>query len=80
MPLVRIDVVQGRTEEQITALSNTIQEVMIEFFAAPELDKYQVIHEHRPGLIRALDTGLGFPRTDNIVLIQVTQQGRSTAQ
>jgi hypothetical protein len=53
---------------------------MIEFFAAPELDKYQVIHEHRPGLIRALDTGLGFPRTDNIVIIQVTQQGRSTAQ
>jgi phenylpyruvate tautomerase PptA (4-oxalocrotonate tautomerase family) len=80
MPLVRVDVVQGRTEEQITALSNTIQEVMIEFFAAPELDKYQVIHEHRPGLIRALDTGLGFPRTDNIVIIQVTQQGRSTAQ
>jgi phenylpyruvate tautomerase PptA (4-oxalocrotonate tautomerase family) len=80
MPLVRVDVVQGRTEEQITALSNTIQKVMIEFFAAPELDKYQVIHEHRPGLIRALDTGLGFPRTDNIVIIQVTQQGRSTAQ
>jgi phenylpyruvate tautomerase PptA (4-oxalocrotonate tautomerase family) len=80
MPLVRVDVVQGRTEEQITALSDTIQEVMIEFFAAPELDKYQVIHEHRPGLIRALDTGLGFPRTDNIVIIQVTQQGRSTAQ
>jgi phenylpyruvate tautomerase PptA (4-oxalocrotonate tautomerase family) len=80
MPLVRIDVIEGRSDEQITALSDAVQQVMIDTFAAPELDKYQVIHEHRPGRIRALDTGLGFARTDNIVLIQVTQQGRSTAQ
>ena len=80
MPLVRIDVIEGRSDEQIAALSDAVQQVMIDTFAAPELDKYQVIHEHRPGRIRALDTGLGFERTDNIVLIQVTQQGRSTAQ
>ena len=27
-----------------------------------------------------LDTGLGYPRTNNIGMIQITQQGRSTAQ
>lgn len=80
MPLVRVDVIEGRTDEQIAALSDAIQAVMIEHFAAPPLDKYQVIHEHRPGRIRALDTGLGYPRTDNIVLVQITQQGRSTEQ
>lgn len=73
MPLVRIDLVEGRTEAEITALSDTIQAVMVEFFAAPPLDKYQIFHEHRPGLIRALDTGLGYPRTTNIVVIQITQ-------
>lgn len=53
---------------------------MVEFFAAPPLDKYQLFHEHCPGLIRALDTGSGYPRTDKLVVIQITQQGRSTAQ
>ena len=80
MPLLRIDLIEGRTDEQLADLSDAVQEVMISHFAAPELDKYQVIHEHKPGRIRVLDTGLGYPRTNNIVMIQITQQGRSTAQ
>jgi hypothetical protein len=42
MPLVRIDLIEGRTEEELTALSDAIQEVMITHFAAPELDKYRL--------------------------------------
>jgi phenylpyruvate tautomerase PptA (4-oxalocrotonate tautomerase family) len=80
MPLVRIDIIEGRSPEQINLLADTVQQVMINDFAAPPLDRYQVIHEHKPGLIRALDTGLNYPRTDNIVIIQITQQGRNTEQ
>ena len=80
MPLVRIDVIKGRTDEELTLLADTIQEVLVETFATPELDRYQIIHEHRPGLIKAWDTGLGFKRTDKIVVLQITQQGRSTDQ
>lgn len=80
MPLVRIDVTQGRTDEELTVLADTIQQVLIETFTTPELDRYQIIHEHRPGLIKALDTGLGYPRTDKLVVLQITQQGRTTSQ
>lgn len=80
MPLVRIDLIEGRTDEQITELADAVQQVMIENFAAPELDRYQVIHEHKPGRIRALDTGLGYTRTANIIVIQITQQGRTVVQ
>lgn len=80
MPLVRIDLIEGRTDEEIALLADTIQEVLIETFATPVLDRYQIIHEHRPGLIKALDTGLGYKRTDKIVVIQITQQGRSAEQ
>jgi phenylpyruvate tautomerase PptA (4-oxalocrotonate tautomerase family) len=80
MPLVRIDVIEGRTDEELTLLADSIQEVLIETFDTPELDRYQIIHEHRPGLIKALDTGLGYKRTDKVVVIQITQQGRSTEQ
>ena len=80
MPLVRIDVVEGRTDDELRRLADTVQDVMVEHFAAPERDRYQVVHEHRPGRIIALDTGLGFERTDRVVVVQVTQQGRGEAQ
>jgi phenylpyruvate tautomerase PptA (4-oxalocrotonate tautomerase family) len=80
MPLVRIDIIEGRTENELTLLADTIQQVLIETFAAPALDRYQIIHEHKPGSIKALDTGLGYERTDKIVILQITQQGRSTQQ
>ncbi len=80
MPLVRIDLIEGRTDDQIKTLLDTVQQVMIDVFAAPEHDRYQVVHEHRPGRIIAEDTGLGFERTDGIVLIQVTEQGRDEDQ
>ncbi len=49
-------------------------------FAAPDRDRYQVTHEHRPGRIIAEDTGFGFERTHSVVIIQVTQQGRDEHQ
>lgn len=57
-----------------------VQEVMEDVFVAPERDRYQIIHEHRPGRIIAEDTGLGFRRTEDLVIIQVTQQGRTEDQ
>ena len=80
MPLVRIDVQEGRTPDELRKLADTIQEVMLDVFAAPPRDRYQIITEHPKGHIIAEDTGLGLQRTDRIVIIQIFQQGRSTEQ
>ena len=80
MPLVRIDVQEGRTPEQLRKLADTIQDVMLDVFAAPPRDRYQIITEHPKGHIIAEDTGLGFERTAGVVIIQIFQQGRSTEQ
>lgn len=80
MPLVRIDVVEGRSDEDLRALADTVHGVMLDVFAAPPGDRYQVITEHRTGHLVLEDTGLGFTRTDDVVLVQVFQQGRSTEQ
>jgi phenylpyruvate tautomerase PptA (4-oxalocrotonate tautomerase family) len=81
VPLVRIDVVEGRrTREELRRLADTVQDVMVEVFAAPPRDRYQVITEHRPGQLICEDTGLGFERTDDLVVLQVFQQGRSEQQ
>jgi phenylpyruvate tautomerase PptA (4-oxalocrotonate tautomerase family) len=80
VPLVRIDVLEGRTSEELRKLADTIQDVMLDVFAAPPRDRYQIITEHPKGHIIAEDTGLGLERTDGIVIIQIFQQGRSTEQ
>jgi phenylpyruvate tautomerase PptA (4-oxalocrotonate tautomerase family) len=80
VPLVRIDMLRGRSAEQVRALADVVQEVMLDVFAAPPGDRYQVIHQHEPGEILAEDTGLGITRTDGVVVIQVTQQGRGRDQ
>ncbi len=80
MPLVRIDVHQGRTPEELRLIADTVHEVMLEVFAAPPGDRYQIITEHPVGHIIAEDTGLGFERTTGVTVIQIFQQGRSEAQ
>lgn len=80
MPLVRIDIVEGRTDEQIRLLADTVQDCMLDVFAAPPGDRYQVVTEHRPGRLFVEDTGLGIERSDAVVVIQVTQQGRDRDQ
>jgi phenylpyruvate tautomerase PptA (4-oxalocrotonate tautomerase family) len=80
MPLVRIDVQKGRTLDELRNLADAVQNVMLDVFAAPPRDRYQIITEHDKGQIIAEDTGLGLERTDGIVIIQIFQQGRSTEQ
>ena len=80
MPLVRIDVIEGRSEEDLRRLADTVQDVLVEHFAAPERDRYQVIHEHRAGRIIALDTGLGFERTDESSSSRSPSRAATTAE
>ena len=77
MPLVRIDVQEGRTPEQLRRLADVVQEVMLEVFEAPDRDRYQIITVHPVGHIIAEDTNLGLERTDELVILQIFQQGRT---
>jgi phenylpyruvate tautomerase PptA (4-oxalocrotonate tautomerase family) len=77
VPLVRIDVQEGRSAQQLRRLGDVVQEVMLEVFDAPDRDRYQIITEHKVGHIIAEDTNLGFERTDDVVVLQIFQQGRT---
>jgi len=80
MPLVRIDLQQGRSTTQVREIADAVQGVMIDVFAAPPGDRYQIITEHPRGHIIAGDSGLGLDRSSALVIIEVVQQGRSTEQ
>ena len=80
MPLVRIDVQAGRTPAELRHLADVVQEVMLDVFAAPPRDRYPILTEHPVGHIIAEDTGLGYERTDGVIVVQIFQQGRTTLQ
>jgi phenylpyruvate tautomerase PptA (4-oxalocrotonate tautomerase family) len=78
MPLVRIDVNQGRTSEELQKLSRGIHDAILAEYGIPERDYFHILTEHPQGQIVAQDAGLGFERTGGVVMIQVfTQGGRS---
>lgn len=80
MPLLRIDVVEGRSEEEIEVLLQTIHDAMVLSFRVPDRDRYQVLTEHDAKRMILEDTGLGFARSHKIVLIQMTTRRRSTEE
>jgi len=80
MPLVRIDVQSGRTPAELRTIADVVQQAMLDVFAAPPRDRYQIITEHPVGHIIAEDTGLGLDRSAGVMVVQIFQQGRSEAE
>lgn len=78
MPLVRIDVNEGRSPEALHSLSQGIHSAILAEYGIPERDYFHIVTEHPKGQIFAQDAGLGFERTPDVVMIQIfTQGGRS---
>lgn len=80
MPLLKFDVIKGRTEAEIRALLDAAHEAMVETFEVPESDRYQSLTQHYPGELILRDTGLGYTRSDRAVLLTVISRPRTKAQ
>jgi phenylpyruvate tautomerase PptA (4-oxalocrotonate tautomerase family) len=80
MPLIRFDLIEGRTEKEIADLLDAAHEAMLAAFRVPLRDRYQIVQEHAASHMRVEDTGLGIERTDKVVMVQVTSRPRTTAE
>ena len=78
MPLIRIDLTEGRTDQEIKDIMDTVQDCSVEAFSVPVRDRYQIVTEHKPGRMILLDTGLGFERSEKAIVIQVFTSPRAT--
>lgn len=81
MPLVRIDLINGRTAAQRRSLGDAVHRAIVETIGVPAADRFQVITEHEANEL-VYDRGyLGIKRTDDIVMIQITMSfGRTLEQ
>jgi len=78
MPLVRIDVTEGRSAAELRAVADAIHNAIVDTYGIPVRDRFQIVTGHPAALIIAEDAGLGFERTSGVVMVQVfTQRGRS---
>lgn len=77
MPLLKFHLYKGRSVQEVTELLDTAHDVMVQCFAVPVDDRYQVVSEYQHPHLQALDTGLGFLRTEKFVLLEVVSRPRS---
>lgn len=81
MPLVRISLLRGRPSEDVRAIADGIHSALVETYAVPEEDRFQIIDQRAPGEIIYSRSYLGIERTDGIVIVHVTASNwRDTAQ
>ena len=78
MPLMRFDIIEGRSQEQVKKLLDAAHRAMVRAFEVPERDRYQIVHEHPPAHMIIEDTGLNIPRTRNVVVVTVNSRLRTT--
>lgn len=80
MPLIRFDMLKGRSPETIQQILQITHEVMVAAFDVPVRDRYQIVHQHEPYEMVVEDTGLGIPRTDKVVVISLVSRERTVHQ
>lgn len=76
MPLVFFDVIKGRTEAELTEILNVSHQVFVDTLDIPEGDRYQILRQHEPFEMIIKDTGLGFERSNKVVVLTVVSRHR----
>jgi len=74
MPLLKFDLIQGRSDDELRLLLDTAHQAMVQAFDVPARDRYQCVTQHRPGELVLEDTGLGYPRSDKVVLLHIVSR------
>jgi phenylpyruvate tautomerase PptA (4-oxalocrotonate tautomerase family) len=79
MPLVRISLIAGKPESHKRKISDVVHRAMVETVNVPAQDRFQIITEHARSDFIYDAQYLNIPRTDDLVIIQITlNAGRTT--
>ncbi|MET3668006.1 tautomerase family protein [Caulobacter sp. 1776] len=80
MPLVRISLLKGKPPEYLRAIADGVHAALVETFAVPPDDRFQLIDQHEPGTFIYDPDYLGVHRTDDLVMVQIAASAtRDTA-
>ena len=78
MPLVRIDLIRGKSAEYRKTVGEIVYNAMRDLINVPKDDKFQIITEHAPEDLNFAESYLGNTYSQDIIFIQITlNAGRS---
>jgi 4-oxalocrotonate tautomerase len=81
MPLVRVSLRQGKSDDYKRAVGDGVYKAMREAFNIPEEDRFVVVSEHSESEFQFSRTYLDIARSDDLVIIQITaNSGRTVEQ
>ena len=72
MPFARIDLIQGKAPEYRAAVADIVYRGIVNVLKAPDGDRFVVINEHTPANLIYDPNFLGWDRSADFLLIQVT--------
>jgi 4-oxalocrotonate tautomerase len=80
MPLVRIDLIEGKSAEYRKQVGQVVYQALLDTFNVPKNDRFQVITEHsREGFLFDRDY-LGIHRSDDCIFLQITLNSGRTVE
>ena len=78
MPLVRISLIKGKSENFGKRVGDVVNRTMVDTINVPAKDNFQIITERDSSTLVYDPSYLEIPRTDGIVIIQITlNEGRA---
>ena len=78
MPLVRIDLIEGKSQEYRQRVGEIVYQTLLDVLSVPEHDRFQVITEHSKSGLSFDRDYLGVHRSDDCIFLQITlNSGRS---
>ena len=79
MPLVRIDLLEGKSEQYRAQVGDILYQTLVDVLNVPEHDRFQVITEHTKASLPFDREYLGIHRSDDCIFFQITlNSGRPT--
>jgi 4-oxalocrotonate tautomerase len=75
MPLVRIDLLEGKTAKYRAQVGAIVYRAMVDTLNVPKDDLFQIIAEHAPSGLNYDREYLGIHRSDDCIFVQITLNG-----
>src|SRR3982074_3600762 len=80
MPLVRVSLRRGKSDDYKKAIGDGVYRAMREAFNVPEEDRFVVGPQHSEGEFQFSRTYLDIDRSDDLVIIQITANNTRTVE
>lgn len=80
MPLVRVDLLEGKTPEYRIKVGQIVYQAMLDVLNVPQDDRFQIIAEHPQSDLQFDRDYLGIHRSDDCVFLQITLNSGRTVE